>query len=160
MLGASDGERQGASRRFGNGELDRCVTNTRLAPCGSRDCGRISNTPPRTAEGIVDSADSENGQHAGRYQRRYLRRTRKEFVSDKALAVGSSVQENRRLAPCRSHWLCAQLRGSPVRDEPLSARRGRRPVSDRGRCRLAGRTLQPDPVSVKALADGSLRLVR
>ena len=60
MLGASDGERQGASRRFGDGELRRYATNPRLAPCGSRDCGRISKTPPRSAEGIVDSVDTEN----------------------------------------------------------------------------------------------------
>ena len=60
MLGASGCERQGASRRFGDGELKLCVTNPWLAPCGSRDCGRISKTPPRSAEGIVDSVDTEN----------------------------------------------------------------------------------------------------
>ena len=60
MLGASDCERQGASRRYGDSELKRCATNPRLAPCGSRDCGRISKTPPRSAEGIVELIDTEN----------------------------------------------------------------------------------------------------
>ena len=90
MLGASGCERQGASRRFGDGELKRCVTNPRLAPCGSRDCGRISKTPPRSAEGIVDSVDTENwSRMQADTKGGYLRRARKEFVSVKALADGS-----------------------------------------------------------------------
>ena len=40
--------------------MKRYATNPRLAPCGSRDCGWISKTPPRSDEGIVELIDTEN----------------------------------------------------------------------------------------------------